>query len=75
MATRKIRRRVRHRRKTNRKRSKSVKTKGYRKKFKGGSFIEAGSLASHIFNTGINTFTIPSATMVSQDPRITNQFL
>jgi hypothetical protein len=64
-------RRGRRRRKTNRKRSKRVKTKV----LKGGSFIEAGSLASHIFNTGINTFTIPSPTMVSQDPRITNQFL
>jgi|LakMenE01Jun11ns_1017448.scaffolds.fasta_scaffold5726733_1 hypothetical protein len=60
-------RRGRRRRKTNRKRRTKV--------LKGGSFIEAGSLASHIFNTGINTFTIPSPTMVSQDPRITNQFL
>jgi hypothetical protein len=63
-------------RKTNRKRSKKGrKTKGYRKRFKGGSFIEAGSMASHIFNTGINTFTIPSPSMGSRDPRITNQFL
>jgi hypothetical protein len=64
MATRKRR----GRRKTNRKGRKT-------KVLKGGSFIEAGSLASHIFNTGINTFMIPSPTMVSQDPRITNQFL
>jgi len=72
MATRK--RRIR--RKTNRKRSnRGRKTKGYRKKFKGGSFIEAGSMLSHIFNTGINTFTIPSPSMVSHDPRITNQFI
>jgi len=70
MATRN--RRGRRRRKTNRKRSKRVNKK---KVLKGGSFIETGSLASHIFNTGINTFTIPSPTMVSQDPRITNQFL
>ena len=66
MATRKLR--GRRRRKTNRKGRKT-------KVLKGGSFIEAGSMASHIFNTGINTFTIPSPTMVSQDPRITNQFL
>ena len=68
MATRK--RRVR--RKTNKKRSKRGRKS---KVLKGGSFIEAGSLASHIFNTGINTFTIPSARMGSNDPRITNQFL
>jgi len=68
MATRK--RRIR--RKTNRKRS----NRGRKSKvIKGGSFIEAGSMLSHIFNTGINTFTIPSPSMVSHDPRITNQFL
>ena len=67
-------RKRRVRRKTNKK-VRGRKTKGYRKKFKGGSFIEAGSLASHIFNTGINTFTIPSPRMGSNDPRITNQFL
>jgi hypothetical protein len=74
MATRK--RRVKTKgRKTKGRKTKGRKTKGYRKKFKGGSFIEAGSMATHIFNTGINTFTIPSPTMVSNDPRITNQFL
>ena len=58
-----------------RKRKGKRKTKVNRKKFIGGSFIEAGSMASYFFNKGINTFTIPSPTMVSGDPRITTQFI
>jgi hypothetical protein len=52
------------------------KTKGIRsKKLVGGSFIEASSILSHMFNRGLNTFLIPSPSMVSGDPRITNQFI
>ena len=52
------------------------KTKGIRnRKLVGGSFTEASSMLSHFFNKGLNTFLIPSPTMVSGDPRITNQFL
>ena len=52
------------------------KTKGIRsKKLVGGSFIEASSILSHMFNRGLNTFLIPSPSMVSGDPRIPNQFI
>ena len=62
---------------TRRKRTGKGKTKGIRnkKKLVGGSFTEAGSMLSHFFNKSLNTFLIPSPTMVSGDPRITNQFL
>jgi hypothetical protein len=59
-----------------RKRKGKRKTKGIRsKKLVGGSFIEASSILSHMFNRGLNTFLIPSPSMVSGDPRITNQFI
>ena len=65
---------------TRRKRKGKGKTKGIRngirnRKLVGGSFTEASSMLSHFFNKGLNTFLIPSPTMVSGDPRITNQFL
>lgn len=61
---------------TRRKRKGKRKTKGIRiRKLVGGSFTEASSMLTHFFNKGLNTFLIPSPTMVSGDPRITNQFI
>jgi len=41
----------------------------------GGSFTEVGSVFSHILNQLTSTLIVPIPTTISNDPRITNQFL
>ena len=56
-------------------RRKTKHRKRMRKNLKGGSFIETGSLFSHLLNNVVSTFNVPTPTNISFDPRVTNQFI
>ena len=51
------------------------KTDRKRKNLVGGSFGGPGDFFSYLINNTASVFTIPAPSMISFDPRVTNQFI